>query len=170
LSGAASFLLYEQSHTNRTDDGILFSGKVFYDSGDTASYPTIVISGTLTGTGLLYPNNTRVISCEQQINFCSVSSVDQIGPNQIGRMDAPLPYPIKKWDEHEVIATDDDATVILCYRTTITIDRKQKTLLWVEEPINQTRPSCKNAETTIRKYSIEDSPGWKRMRETLEKK
>jgi hypothetical protein len=47
----------------------------------------------------------------------------------------------------------------------LTIDRKRKALLWVEEPTNQTKPNCKDADTTIRKYSIEDAPAWTRVRE-----
>jgi hypothetical protein len=50
-----------------------------------------------------------------------------------------------------------------CYRVTMTIDRKREAFLWVNEPINQTKPSCKDADTTIRKYTIEDSPGWKKI-------
>ena len=39
-----------------------------------------------------------------------------------------------------------------------------KLILTVEEPINQTKPTCKNTDTNIRKYSIEDSPAWQAMR------
>jgi hypothetical protein len=69
-------------------------------------------------------------------------------------------YPIVKWNDYEVIA-QEEPTLSGCFRVTITINRKRETLLWVEEPINQTKPSCKDADTTIRKYSIEDK-SWSR--------
>jgi hypothetical protein len=67
-----------------------------------------------------------------------------------------------KWDDYEVIA-QEEPNLFGCLRVTITIDRKTEALLWVEEPIHQTKPSCKNVDSTLRKYSIEDSPGWKRL-------
>jgi hypothetical protein len=77
-------------------------------------------------------------------------------------MENPGDYPIVKWNDYEVIA-QEEPTLSGCFRVTITINRKRETLLWVEEPINQTKPSCKDADTTIRKYSIEDSPRWKQI-------
>jgi hypothetical protein len=91
-----------------------------------------------------------------------MSYVEQIGRNQIGRMQNPGAYPIVKWNDYEVVA-QEDTTMFDCYRLTFTIDRKHEALLWVEEPTNQTKPSCKDADTSIRKYTIEDSPGWKKM-------
>src|ERR1700730_13658012 len=48
-------------------------------------------------------------------------------------------------------------------KTTITIARSTKEALWVEEPINQTKPFCKESKNEIRKFSIEDSPAWKKV-------
>jgi hypothetical protein len=77
-------------------------------------------------------------------------------------MDGPLLYPVVKWDEDEVIATTGPSDT-MCSNVTITIERKQGTLLWVEEPINQSRPIRKYSNPKIAKYTIEDSPGWKRV-------
>jgi hypothetical protein len=46
---------------------------------------------------------------------------------------------------------------------TITIARTSKILLWVEEPVNQTKPFCKDAKNETRKMTIEDSPSWNRL-------
>jgi hypothetical protein len=126
----------------------------------------VYISGTLTAlTGKGSDNNTSAVSCFRRYKACFISSVKQIGHDHIGRMDNPYDYPIVKWTEYEVIA-QEEPSLFGCYRVTITINRKNETLLWVEEPINQTKPNCKDADTTIRKYSIEDSPAWKRIHES----
>ncbi len=36
-------------------------------------------------------------------------------------------------------------------------------MLWVEEPVNQTKPFCKDAKNETRKFTIEDSPAWKKL-------
>jgi hypothetical protein len=77
-------------------------------------------------------------------------------------MDFPLASPIVKWNDYEIVA-QEELSPIGCSRVTLTIDRKSQALLWLEEPANQTKPNCKDADTNIRKYSIEDSPGWKRL-------
>jgi hypothetical protein len=72
--------------------------------------------------------------------------------------------PIRKWNEYEVIASDDTyegPNAWQCQKTTITISRKTQTTLWVEEPINQTRPTCAHADTQLHKFTIEESPAWK---------
>ena len=77
-----------------------------------------------------------------------------------------LTYPIAKWSNDEIVAKDQTGPLpglTGCVRTTITIERQQKNALWVEEPINQTDPFCKNADTNVNKFTIEDAPGWKRL-------
>jgi len=90
-----------------------------------------------------------------------ISLSDQIGPNLIGRVDAPYAYEITKWTPYEVIAGADGT--LGCVKTTITIERKTKDVLWVDEPVNQTQQQCKDADTKIRRYSVEGSLGWKKM-------
>jgi hypothetical protein len=79
--------------------------------------------------------------------------------NMVGRLDMPQIIPVVKWDRSEIVARDE-VTELTCVRVTLTIERKQETALWVEEPVNQTTPFCKNADQKTRKYTIEDSPGW----------
>ena len=42
-----------------------------------------------------------------------------------------------------------------CVKTTITIERSTKEVLWVEEPVNQSLPLCKDAENKIRRRGDE---------------
>jgi hypothetical protein len=121
----------------------------------------VTVSGTLTGEGLGYPNNTYSIACFQDRKECWMTSVEAIGGLQIGRMDSPYAYDIRKWSPYEVIAGDDGT--FGCFKTTITIDRQSQQVLWVEEPVNQTRVMCGKSENKIRKYTIENSPGWEKI-------
>ncbi len=59
--------------------------------------------------------------------------VEQIGRDQIGRMQNPAAYPIVKMNQYEVVA-QEEAPLFGCFRVTITIDRKAEQLLWLEEP------------------------------------
>jgi hypothetical protein len=123
----------------------------------------VIVSGSLTDPDpSALRNNTYVVACEQKVMTC-VAHVEQIGPRLVGRMDSPIVFPIKRWDQNEIVADDAVAGSMLCAKTTITIERKAQTLLWVSEPINQTQPMCKYADTSVRKYTIEDSPGWKKL-------
>jgi hypothetical protein len=35
--------------------------------------------------------------------------------------------------------------------------------LWLDLPINTASVHCKNADKQVRRYTIEDAPGWKRL-------
>jgi hypothetical protein len=71
-------------------------------------------------------------------------------------------YPITKWTQYEVVAAKEPGC-FGCSSVTITITRKSERALWVEQPINQTKPECLKSETKIYKYTVEDSIGWKRI-------
>jgi hypothetical protein len=144
------------------DDQIVFAGKAFYDSKQSGMDLLVAISGTLTGKGLAYPNNTYAVSCDKEYKGCFVSVCPTDWAQPIGRMDFPLASPIVKWNDYEIVA-QEELSPIGCSRVTLTIDRKSQALLWLEEPANQTKPNCKDADTNVRKYSIEDSPRWKRL-------
>jgi hypothetical protein len=149
------------------DREIMMAEKMYYEN-DFGGTEFVTLSGILTGEDLGYPNNSHAVTCWSDRKECYVSSIEQIGPNQIGRLDGPYSYPVVKWTATQVVARDD-ATTLGCSRTTITIDRTSRALLWVEEPINQMQPNCKDAATTIRKYSLEDSPGVKKLRAAVSK-
>jgi hypothetical protein len=165
LGAIAAFATVVYAQMNRRDevDDVLFPEKEYYEAGDV----TVGISGTLTGKEMGYPNNTYAIVCFKERGECWYNNIRQIGKSHVGRLDFPGSIAIKKWNEYEVIASDDAYEGPYgwqCFKTTITISRKTKTALWVDEPINQLRPACAQADTQVRKYTIEDSPGEKRLR------
>jgi hypothetical protein len=99
----ATILLFRQAPgVASRDDDILFASKNFADSGQ-----SVGISGTLTGDGVGYKNNTIVVYCEKDRKECFFYSIEQIGHNQIGRLDYPGTYPITTWNAYEVQAATD---------------------------------------------------------------
>jgi hypothetical protein len=146
---------------DKRDDDIVFAPKNFFDNPDLPD-TDVAISGTLTGPELTYPNNTVVVVCYKDRKDCLTYQVQQIGHNHVGRMDYPNILPVTKWDKFEVVAVEDVAHAPWrCRKTTITLQRKTQTAVWVEEPINQAAAACKDAATKIYKWTIEDSPRWK---------
>jgi hypothetical protein len=100
---------------------------------------------------MAYKNNLHSIDCSPE--ECIVAGIEQIGPQQAW-MDGPYLYAIKRWtDDGEVVAE----LRAPCGRVTITLDRRTESVLWVEVPINPTEIYCKNADTSIRKATLETS-------------
>ena len=139
------------------DNDIVFAPKNFSDLGE-----YVGISGTLSGTDIAYKNNTYAIACVKDRQECLVTYIEQIGPNQLGRLDYPVGYPIVSWTPTQVIASEP-LTSFGCSRVTISIDRKTETGMWVEEPVNQSTPQCTKSDSRVRKYTVEQSIGWKRL-------
>jgi len=139
------------------DDDILFAQKNFADGG-----LAVGISGTLTGDGVMYKNNTRSISCIKDKGECIIASIEQIGDHQIGRLDYVYTMPITRWTELEIVAADEPNDWS-CVRNTVFLQRKAETALWVQEPTNTAKPQCKTADSNVRHWTIEDSLGWKRL-------
>jgi len=146
--------------TPQTPQDIIFAGKTFYDPGKKAAF--VAVSGTLTGPGVAYENNSTLVVCYADMKECLTYSVEQIGPNQIGSLQLPISYPSLRWNEREIVAAGS-ADAFNCSKLTITIVRSSGTTVWVTEPINQSRPECLKANTTIKKWTLEDSPAWKVM-------
>src|SRR3954447_15363900 len=87
LGGVAGILYLQQGNKDTGETSIVFAKKLYYET------PAVVmVSGTLTGEGLAYPNNTYSIACFQDRKECWATSVQAIGGQQIGRMDAPYSY------------------------------------------------------------------------------
>ena len=154
ICGAAALIYLQTRNAPSEEAALTFAPKNFANFSEIS----VAISGTLTGEGLGNKNNTYAITCLKERMECWVSSVEQIGARQIGRMEYPYSYPITRWSASEIVA-EEEAT---CLKTTITITIRQQSALWVQQPINQTRPACKDSDTKTYKWSIEDSPGWKR--------
>ena len=150
--------------TSDQQTDVIFDSKAFYDTGQTAFGDRVVsISGTLTGEGVGNKNNTVTVTCHQDRMECLTYSIAQIGPSQLGKLDVPSIFPITKWDNNEIVAMESGDTVA-CRKATIRIERKTETAVWVEDPINQTQPACKETHTKIYRWTIEDPPFWKRSK------
>jgi hypothetical protein len=146
-------LLLQTKGQTRSDEDIVFPTKTFV-----AAKAWVAAKGTLVGDWIAYKNNTYSILCVP--DECIVANLQQTGPSQISSIDGPVVYPMKRWtDDEEVVAEDDT----LCQRITITLDRRMKTVLWVETPINQSE-FCKNADANIRKATLEASLYWQQAR------
>lgn len=141
------------------DTSILFPKKAFL--GDYFEQ-SVSVSGTMTGEGIAYRNNQYGITCIREKMECWISSMEQIGPNQIGRMDSPYSYPVLRWTASEVVAGDTEP-FINCAKVTITISKRAQTAYWVQEPVNQSQSFCFQAETRTLKWMIDDSIGWKQL-------
>jgi len=134
--------------------------KAFY-GGDVWLY----VSGTLTGDGVRYPNNSISVTCHKagtNLDWpgkCLAVEVHQIGDNQIGRIDAPEVYLVARWSDYEVVATDDPERLHRCRITIISINRQTKSVTWIEQPNPQADPvDCKDAVTRRFRWTIE---GWR---------
>jgi hypothetical protein len=142
------------------DEDIIFAAKLFVDL---PRYGSVAISGTLTGDGIAYKNNAISISCFKDRQECYIAYIQQIGHNQMGRLQFVDIYPIAKWDDKEVVAVQEVGELD-CARITIAITRKSQSALYVREPINQTRPQCSQfPDEKVYRWTIEDSPGHKRL-------
>lgn len=74
------------------DDDLIFAPKSFYDSGKIGADGGVHVSGTLTGPDLGYKNNTYSISCFKERRECLYTSIEQIGPKQLGS--GPIKIPL----------------------------------------------------------------------------
>ena len=135
-----------------------FAKKSYNDDKD----DVVTVSGTLTGE-VEFPNNTCSIGCYRDLKQCWIACVQSIGGTQLGPITAPFFHEISSWTANEITATSSVSAGVLiaCYRTTIKIERLTEQVLWVEEPVNQSEPICKDSENKTRKSSIEDAPSWK---------
>lgn len=145
-----------------TDGGqILFGRKRFnelpWDGGDGA----VFVSGTVTGNGVAYESNTVGVYCTRRAMECLIIDVWQVGPKQVGDLNVPLSYRVIMWDADIVVASSE--ALFPCRRETISLVRKTKTVVWVNEPINQSDAACADVDSEVNKWTVEDSPGWSAM-------
>lgn len=141
---------------------IMFARKAYFDAARSGRDEYVYVAGTLTGDGVGYENNTTAITCFRDRMECLTYSIQQIGANQVSRLDSPVMYPVIKWDAHEIVASGS-ADAFACRKLTISIARTSQTVVWVEEPINQGAAACKDSEMRVLKWTIEDPPGWKAL-------
>ena len=164
LSLSIGFVAFGCTRNEQVEQQILFDSKAYFDTAETTvGDGSVYIAGTLTGEGVYYKNNTVAVTCYKDRMECLTNSIQQIGPNHIGRLDSPSIYPVTKWDAYEVVATSAGGA-LECNRETISIVRKSCTAVWVTEPINQSQAACAKVEARVLKWTIEDAPGWKARR------
>ena len=137
-----------------------FTRKVYHDDNS----DVVTVSGTLTGE-IEFPNNSCSIGCYRDLKQCWIACVQAIGGSQLGPITAPFFHQVSSWTDKEIVATSStfSGALVACYRTTIKIERLTEQVLWVEEPVNQTAPVCKDSENKSRKSSIVDGPTWKKI-------
>lgn len=138
---------------------VVFAPKDVWDTGGEGD---VYVSGTLTGEGVVFENNSTVVYCRHDPMECVTYYTGSTSPNSVARLDAPSYYPVTTWRDDEVVA----AVVGECFKETISILRKTKTVatvVWVREPINQSSAYCKDWDTRLLKWTIEDPPNlnWK---------
>jgi hypothetical protein len=73
--------------TPQTPQDIIFAGKTFYDPGKKAAF--VAVSGTLTGPGIAYENNSTLVVCYADMKECLTYSVEQIGPTKSAAFSFP---------------------------------------------------------------------------------
>jgi hypothetical protein len=139
---------------------IIFGKKTFVDNPEILG-GFVSISGTVTGDGLAYKNNTVNIFCYRDRMECWAVKIDQTGPNQIGSLRAPNLFLIATWNADEVVADNG----MNCPRITVILDRKAQTASWIRGVINASDDlgdnPCTYPDKQIYKWTIEDPP-WAR--------
>jgi hypothetical protein len=137
------------------EDEIRFAPKAFFNGpGD-----NVEVSGTVTGAGVGYPNNTNVVSCVKARRECFVITVEA-EKNYVSRVTGPGIMAVTSWTDAEIVAQDES----MCSRTTISIERKRGEVLWVQEPTNQTKTWCAKSDSRLLRWTIEDPAYYKRVR------
>lgn len=130
------------------------------------------VAGTLTGEGQ-NGNSTTAITCFKNKMECLVNTIEGISGTtcQLSRLTSPQAFPIVKWDDYIITATDETSyDTYSCFKTTINIDRKSEVVSWVQEPINQSQISCKDVkDNKIYKWTIEDPLWMKNFKDNLKK-
>ncbi len=134
----------------------MFPIKVVNDVGD-----IVGVTGTLSGKGVGYPNNTVGIFCYKSDAQCLTIVIEQIGFNHIGSVEPPGELAITAWTPTAITANSPSDGA--CAQTTLNILRKTETIEWVQVPVNQTAPYCIHADTKVYKWTIEE-PFWRRIK------
>lgn len=150
LSGAVGSLYFMERE-------IALATKYFVDKED-----YVVASGTLIDRSVGVANNSYTIACYKERKGCWIASLRQTDARSISRIEPPFQLTITQWTSSEITALADG--VLGCMKTTMTIERKTKEVLWVDEPVNQSEPKCKTDERA-RTLHLESSPGWRKLQQ-----
>ena len=142
----------------RDSMSIEFAKKSYQDDKENV----VSMSGTLKGQ-LDYPDNTCGIACYRDLKQCWIACAQAIGAAQLGPITPPFSYDIRSWTDNEIVADSSISSgeLFACNQTTIKIARPTGQVLWIEKPVNQAEPICKDVESRIRTSSMEDGPASK---------
>lgn len=140
-----------------TTADIIFAEKAFY-----ATPQYVDVSGQLSGQGIGYPNNTTDISCYRDRGECMSSTIEQIGPNQLGRLQPPFIFQVTRWGAESVTAVEG-GDALDCYRVTLTINLKSQQTLWLQEPTNTSQALC-TADITTYLWTIDSPNFWNALK------
>ncbi len=138
----------------------LLPPKVFTDTG-----PYMEVTGTLTGQGIS-PENTMDIVCEQHDSSCTIASLQVAeDPNlKICEFIGPITQSIAvitEWTPSEIVMSEDagDFGAGACVLATITINRQNQTVEWVQKPSYLiSTPGCKGADSATYNWMLESPP------------
>jgi hypothetical protein len=139
-------------------NAVTLPAKYFADYED-----EVVVSGTLVDRSIGVANNSYTIDCYKERKECWIATFNQTDVRTISRIEPLHAIKIADWTPSKITALTDGASG--CAKSTITIERKTKEVLWVVEPVNQSKLNCKTGDTRIRTHSLENSHGWKKLRE-----
>jgi hypothetical protein len=145
---AAVIIFTTASVTVAWSADIKFDDKNYLDNDE-----VVGIAGTMKGEGVTYKNNTYAIRCAQSKRECTVTSIEQIGDNLMGRLDYPYDVPVILWSKNEVIAANE-VLLWTCVKTTIAILRSSQTATWVDEGTNVGKQGC-GKERWVHRRSID---------------
>lgn len=149
-------------------DELVFAPKQIWSENDDS---IVGVSGTLAGSGLGRPGNAHAIVCIKARKECWVTSIDQVGPNELGSLAFPHSYPIESWTGSRIVARQQIKDPGWeCLRIVIVIDRTNFHVQWTEEPVDPANARCELVGDETRRFTIEDSPAWaRRQREPNER-
>jgi hypothetical protein len=118
----------------------------------------VTFGGTLAGEGVPFKNNSITGRCSQDRHLCTVAEMDQpiVGSTSLPNIDIS-DYDITKWTSVLVAATLEEP----CDTVTLNIMRNTQEVEFVTVPTDQEKPNCKDASSTIKKWTLEP-PLWER--------
>lgn len=151
-----------------SDQDIALGQKNFYDSAGKSGPEIVYVSGTLTGHGIGYKNNSAFVACFSDRKECFAYSIEQIGEKQMSSLSPPAIYPIIKWNRNEVVASGA-GDIKDCTRVTISISRATQDAVWVTEPTNRHHAECEHVDTTAYRWNLEESLFWKEAKARAKK-
>jgi hypothetical protein len=144
---ATIFLVMLVTGTRGSDNDFIFERQPFSDSAT-----SVVLHGNLKGADVPFKNNSYLVWCLKDQGNCLVASVQQIDERLVGGIDAYY-LPVTEWGLESIVAADAG---LGCWKTTITISRKTKKALWIEEPVNRSKDFCKEGkENSVKKWTID---------------